>query len=260
VRKIFGVFLAGLLLATISTKADNVRVIRLMTPDDLGLSAAYYPVETNSPAVILLHSFSKNRDEWIPIATMLQRNGIAALALDIRGHGDSSRRLTDTGPEPVEYHSLKPKDYKSMLLDINQVYDWLVAQPGIDQRRIGIIGAGFGANLALRYAVFNDEITALLLLSPGMVYQTVRADDVIVRYGKRPLHIAVSHDDGFGFESSKQLIEMRKQHGQALEENELTVCSGALHGVPMLLGVKGLNEDLFGWLQKALAAGSPDPK
>lgn len=252
--------IAGLWLFAAGVEAGTVRAIRLMTTDDLGLSAAYYPVETNAaPAVILLHSFGKDRDEWAPIIPLLQSNGIATLALDLRGHGESTRRLTANGPELVDYRKLSPSDQKALLLDINQAYDWLADQPGIDKRHIAVVGSSYGANLALRYSVFNEDIAALVLLSPGMVYESVRTEDVIVRYGKRPLRIAVSHDDSMSMESCKQLMELRQRRGQVREDGELVVCSGDLHGVPMLLGVKGLNEKLFGWLQKVLQDGSPPP-
>src|SRR5512137_616212 len=119
-------------MSTAALAAENSRLVRLTAHDDLGLVGAYFPVETtNAPAVLLLHSFGKDRTEWDAIAPMLQRNGLAVLALDLRGHGESSRRLTADGPELVDYHKLRPDDYRDMLLDINKAFDWLAAQSEI---------------------------------------------------------------------------------------------------------------------------------
>ena len=64
-RKHLIIFTATLSLFAGLAGADTIREIRLTTVDDLGLSAAYYPVSTNSAAaVILLHAYGKTKDEW----------------------------------------------------------------------------------------------------------------------------------------------------------------------------------------------------
>ena len=249
---------ATLCLITANAGADTVRPIRLTTVDDLGLAASYYPVSTNSAAaVILLHSYGKAQDEWGTVPILFQRNGIAVLTFDLRGHGESVRQLTANGVQMVDYRKFGPLDYKNMLIDINQAYDWLIGQPGIDKTRIAIIGSDLGANLALRYAAFNDDVAGLILLSPGLFYRGVRTDDVITRLGKRPLRIVVSRGDAFPFETSKHLIEVRQQAGQAVESNELLACSGELHGVAMLTGVKELSSVVFAWLEHSLSEPPP---
>ena len=234
--------------------AENARPVRLMTRDDLELAAVYYPVATNSAAaVLLLHGYGKSNEEWGPVAPLFQMNDIAVLAIDLRGHGDSTRRLTANGIKTVDYRNFSPQDFTDMLLDVNQAYDWLASQPGIDKHRIAVIGSSIGANLALRYAAFNDEVTGLVLLSPGLFYQNLRTDDVITRFGKRPLCIVVGLDDSFAFESSRNLIELRQRAGQAVVSNELITCSGNLHGVELLTGVKELSGVVFGWLENVLS-------
>ena len=234
--------------------AENARPVRLMTRDDLELAAVYYPVATNSAAaVLLLHGYGKSHEEWGPVAPLFQMNDIAVLAIDLRGHGDSTRRLTANGIKTVDYRNFSPQDFTDMLLDVNQAYDWLASQPGIDKHRIAVIGSSIGANLALRYAAFNDEVTGLVLLSPGLFYQNLRTDDVITRFGKRPLCIVVGLDDSFAFESSRNLIELRQRAGQAVVSNELITCSGNLHGVELLTGVKELSGVVFGWLENVLS-------
>ena len=240
--------------------ADNIRPIRLMTRDDLELAGVYYPVATNSAAaVLLIHSYGKNHEEWGPVAPLFQENGIAVLAIDLRGHGDSTRRLTADGVKTLDYHNFSPQDFTAMLLDINQAYDWLSTQPGIDAKRIAVVGSSIGANLALRYAAFNDEVAGLILISPGLVYHDLRTDDVITKYGRRPLRIVVSRDDVFAFESSRRLIDLRQHAGQAVESNELIACSGTLHGSTMLTGVKGLSAVVFGWLEDTLSVTPTEP-
>ena len=241
--------------------ADTVRAIRLMTSDDLELSAAYYPVSSNSAAaVVLLHSYGQTKDEWGTVPILFQRNGIAVLAFDLRGHGESIRRLTANGVETVDYRKFATQDFKKMLADVNQAYDWLATQPGIDKHRIAIIGSSIGANLALRYAAVNDDVAALILLSPGLFYQNIRTDDVMTNFGKRPLRIVVGRTDTFPFDSAKHLMALRQHAGQAVESNELLACTGNLHGAALLTGVKELPSVVFAWLDRTLSsppAGEP---
>src|SRR5438034_7649034 len=119
-----------MLLAVVLTgSAQTTRPVRLNSSDDLGLVATYYPVESESaPAALLLHNFGQKSQEWHAFALLLQRNGIAALALDLRGHGESTRKLTDQGAQLVDFRTLTETDFKQMLLDINLANDWLAAQ------------------------------------------------------------------------------------------------------------------------------------
>ena len=252
----------SVLAVTHVTVAQTVRTIRLTTADDVGISAAYYPVAGDSaPAVVLLHGLATNRDEWSGFASLLQRNGIAALAIDLRGHGESTRRLTAQGPELVDYHKFTPHDFQDMLLDVNAATDWLCStnQPGINKNRIGIVGANLGANIALRYTMFNEDLAALVLLSPGLNYKDVRTDDAMQKLGAVPLRIAVSQYDAFAFESSKRLIEIRKETGHASDTNALIICTGNLHGANMLKGVKDLPTILLDWLKQVLLGAAPEP-
>jgi len=242
------------LATTGHVSAQANRVVRLTTADDVGIYAAFYPPQTNpAPAVLLLHSLGKSRDEWALLAPLLQQVGFAVLAIDFRGHGESTRRVTARGLQSVDFNSFTSRDYAALLLDVNVAFDWLADQPGVDARRIGIAGSSLGANLALRYAVVNDEIAALLLLSPGLVYHEIRTDDVIGKTGSRPLRIVVSRDDPFAFESAKRLVELRNAGGPSTRSNELTVCTGFLHGAAMLTGVKDLTGVVVAWLRQALA-------
>jgi dienelactone hydrolase len=167
----------------------------------------------------------------------------------------------------VDVHNFAPRDFEDMLLDVEAAVDWIGEQPGIDKRRIGLVGSSLGASVALRYAAFNEDLAALLLLSPGMTYRGLRADEPIRKLGPIPLRLVVSQFDAFYFESSKRLIEIRHEKDHNTEDaKELTVCSGNLHGTAMLKGVKGLSTLLLDWLKLTLGvsassqAGPPTPQ
>ncbi|GAB3936447.1 hypothetical protein GCM10029976_048150 [Kribbella albertanoniae] len=46
------------------------------------------------PTVLLLHAGGEDRSVWAPIADILEKHGLRAVAFDLRGHGDSSGQAT----------------------------------------------------------------------------------------------------------------------------------------------------------------------
>jgi dienelactone hydrolase len=250
--------LLAVVLVAAPARAQAPRVLRLTTADDVGIAAAFYQSATNpAPGVILVHDNAKNRDEWASLLPGLQAAGFAVLTFDLRGHGESTRHLTADGPKVLDHQKFTARDYQDMLLDLEAAYDWLSAQSGVDRNRIAIVGAGLGANLAVRYGAFNDDVAAFLLFSPAYVYQNVRADDVIDKLGKRPVRICVSQFDAFAYESCKRLTDARTKAGISAATNDLTVCSGNNHGTLMLANVKQLPGIAVVWLKQVLESSTP---
>ncbi len=235
--------------------AQAPRTVRLNTADDVGIIGTYYPTDqSHAPAVLLIHSILQDRSVWADFATLLQHNGIASLAIDLRGHGESTRKLTADGPVRIDMRQLTGRDYQDMLLDIESAIDWLQTQPEIDKKHIALVGESLGANLVLRYAAVNEDLAAVAVFSPGLNYRGVRTDDVIRQLGPAPFHIFVSQNDAFAYESSKRLIEIRVETGVDGATNELTVCTGSLHGSDMLKSVRNLPQITLAWLKEAWAA------
>ena len=233
--------------------AETQRIVRFRATDGVTITGTYYPVKENpAPVVLLIHSVSRNRTIWDSFAKLLQQNGLAALAIDLRGHGDSIRKQTADGVATMDFHNFATGDYQDMLLDIEAAVDWLLAQPGIDGKHVALVGESFGANLVLRYAYINEDVAAVVVFSPGINYRTVRTDDVIAAVGHRPLRIFVSQLDSFAFESCKRLVEIQRSWGVEQPTNELTVCTGNLHGSDMLTGVRNLPQITANWLKIAL--------
>ena len=252
--------LLSLLVAAQLAPAQNVRQVRLTTADDVSIAAAYYPAPQKlAPAVVLVHGAGQTRDDWLPFVPALLRQGYAVLLFDLRGHGQSNRRITARGPDLVDPRNFTERDYAAMTLDLNAAVDWLTEQAEIDAKHIALIGAGIGANLALRYATINDDVAGVALVSPGLNYRGIRTDDAIKKYGPRPLRMFASKGDALAFESAKQLLQFRKDEGQSAGEKELTVCSGDLFGLELLKGVPEVAPLLLGWLREVLLGEKPAP-
>jgi len=237
-----------------SVLGQTVRPVHLRTTDNVLIGGSYYPVrQTPAPAVVLIHSVDRDRNVWAGFGMSLQKNGLAALAIDLRGYGESTRKQTADGSMTLDNRTFTAGDYQSMLLDVEAAVDWLHAQPEIDAKHIALVGESFGANIVLRYAAINPDIAAVVALSPGMTYRGVRTDDIISQISHTPLRIFVSQYDPFAFESSKRLVEIQKESGLNPGTNELTFCTGNLHGSDMLLGVRNLPQIIVNWLKTAFA-------
>lgn len=244
-----------ILTAAGSASAATNRTVRFQTPDGVGITATYTSVErASAPAVVLVHGLSENRGVWTNFAGLLASNGIASLAIDLRGYGDSIRRATAAGTIYLDYREFRAVDFRDMLLDVNSAVDWLLAQPGVDPHRIGIVGASIGGNIVLRYAVVNNELAAIVALSPGLVYRGVRTDDVIGKIANRPLRLLVAQNDAFAFESCTRLMDIRKGLEEKSDQTEMKACAGNAHGTDLVRRVDGLAEWLADWLKQTFSA------
>lgn len=128
--------------------------------------ADYYApsqVAPPAPLVILVHGYQHDRQVWSPLITPLYETGFAILAIDLRGHGESSSTETRALVEQRE----KPL-FREMRNDVCGAYLWAVEQPGVDRARIALVGEGVGGTIALAYAAEDRSVDAIVCLSPGL--------------------------------------------------------------------------------------------
>jgi len=121
------------------------------------------PPAARLPAVVLITgSGSQDRDEATPlirdyrpfreIADTLSRRGVVVLRLDDRGVGGS-----DAGPPTAT-----TADFAD---DVRAAVAWLRGRPGVDARRIGLVGHSEGALIAPMVAATDSAIRALVLIA-----------------------------------------------------------------------------------------------
>jgi pimeloyl-ACP methyl ester carboxylesterase len=102
----------------------------------------------DQPPVVCVHDVRGHARRFERLGRMLE-GGRFVLAYDLRGHGRSAW----SPPHSLDRHV---EDLKTVL-----------AENGIDQ--VGLIGDGFGARIAIEFAVRNQErITSLTLLEPPL--------------------------------------------------------------------------------------------
>ena len=100
------------------------------------------------PAVVFLHGFTGSKAEFrrsfVRMARALQRVGIASLRFDFRGSGDSEG----------EFSAMTPT---RELQDAREALRFVRRQPGIDPKRVGIVGLSLGGMIAA-YILGEDRL------------------------------------------------------------------------------------------------------
>ncbi|MCS7238618.1 MAG: alpha/beta hydrolase [Thermoguttaceae bacterium] len=236
------------------------------------LRGTFYPGSNgkDSVPVILLHMWKGSRADFAPLVPVLQDKGHAILVPDLRGHGQSRRRLiaTPRGPsvEVLDAEKLAPADFAAMVqFDLEAWKRFLLERndaEGLNIEKLCVVGAEMGAAVALNWALLDwswpqypgvkqgQDVKALVLLSPpwnfrGLDVQRALADPFI-RSGMSIMILV-------GTGESKAAADARRIHGllekarpelETLPPAQRNLFFGQLNTSlqgTRLLGVQGLN-------------------
>ena len=231
--RLFFALAAAAVAVGISVEARDQRV-SFRTSDGVTIAATWYePSVRPAPAVILVHMLGRSRRDWDSLAPRLAGSGIGALALDLRGHGESS------GTAPGEDHS-------AMVRDIEAARRHLATRSDVQHSRIGLAGASLGANLAALEAAADSNVASLALLSASLDYRGLRIEAAVRKYGSRPILLVVSDEDGYARRTAEDL----KKAGGGIRE--VLMLSAAGHGTNMLGRSPDLAPALVAWFQRTL--------
>ena len=196
------------------------------------IGTLYKPAEIEPPwpGVLLLHMIYGQRQEWEGLARTLSQNGYAALAIDLRGHGETGGEM----------------NWDLARQDISQVWQTFASRQEIKSNSTAVIGASMGANMAVLLGADQPDIRALVLLSPGLNYYMVQTAEPLAAYGDRPVLIIASQEDSYAAISSEELLKYAQ--GEAL----LEMYAGNGHGTAMLGNQPDLSTLLLDWLHPIL--------
>jgi dienelactone hydrolase len=118
------------------------------------------------PVVILAHQFRSTRAGWGDLPDRLNARGIATLALDLRGHGESlgTNRVTEDF-----LASAKSVGFDKIPGDLALAAAWARKQKGIDKRRLALAGSSVGAFASVLGAREAKAVVVLALSPAGAV-------------------------------------------------------------------------------------------
>lgn len=163
--------------------------VTLTTKDGVILHATYYPGPEKKSTVplILLHDFGGARTDLHTLATWLQQTlHHTALVPDLRGHGASDRQQGVDAP--LASDKMARPALEAMWLDVEASKTFLLHRHNegkLNIEQLGVLGTGYGAMLALKWAVKDWSVTdlptykmgrdvkALILVSPLNTFKGV---------------------------------------------------------------------------------------
>ena len=197
--------------------------ITFKTKDGVTITGNYFkPLKKQAPVFLLLHMMPATKESWNEFAAIIQKNGYAAIAIDLRGHGES----TDMNGIRLDYKEFKDEEHRNSMNDIASAREFLAGQSDVDMSRIAIAGASIGANLALWQASIDQDVRLIMLLSPGLNYRGILADELAPGF-KGHVYILASDGDTKSAEGSRKLA------GIFPGETKLEILKGDLHGTNM---------------------------
>jgi dienelactone hydrolase len=191
--------------------------IDIAAPDGAKLRATFFAAAKPGPGVLLLHMCNTTRKSWEPVAKELSEKGIYALTIDNRGFGESGGpRFEGASADVMKQLNQKwPGDFEA-------VYEFLVAQAGVDKSRIAVGGGSCGVNNAMNLAEKHPDFKALVLLAGGTDLAGINH---IANHPELPIFTAAAADDEYN-PATIQLM----QWFSGLSRNPRTKFSGFKNG------------------------------
>ncbi len=230
--------------------ANEPTVVGFTTEDGVQLAASFLPADGQgkAPAVILLHMFRSDRSAWKPLATALRARGITSLAIDLRGHGDSTQPTSMNLSSHVEQRD--PEVFNEMYRDVMAAYAWLAEQPNVDLSRFGVIGASVGCSVALDYARRDRSVDAIVCMTPGTNYLGVDSISHVIELseqGKRSILLL----------ATKEEIKAAEELGRNCPSAAVEMTGpGKIHGTRMFGQIEGIEDRIIDYLSIKLGQAS----
>lgn len=184
--------------------AQGGEAVSLTTRDGVQLKISYFagPARKGSPQakqttpVIFLHDYKGSRAVFAPLVQKLQavgkgqgegdRPGFAAVTVDLRGHGESTKFANNTQGE-LNAAKLNKEDLIAMATnDMDAVRSFLVDKNDdgeLNLNKLCLVGSGMGASVAANWALTDwsypplavgkqgQDVKAIALISPRWGYE-----------------------------------------------------------------------------------------
>ncbi len=141
-------------------------------------------VATGKPTAVLLHALGRDRDALLPLADALVAAGYPALAIDLRGHGSSSR----VGKfQRYSFKVAPPTDLHKAVDDLQRVINKAHEATRLDIAQLIIVGVGQGALVAAEASARKPAFKAMVIVDPPHNYAGFHLEQELGYFGGRPV-------------------------------------------------------------------------
>ena len=142
---------------------------------------AYFEIPAEAeppyPCVLLLHDLAGSKSQWWPLVDSpegrhckrLVGEGMAVFSIDMPLHGDRLAENEFAHPRNLIENHLDQR-YRELFVQAVQenrrALDYLTARPDIDSDRVGALGYGLGASMALCLAAVDARVAVVVAAAP----------------------------------------------------------------------------------------------
>jgi pimeloyl-ACP methyl ester carboxylesterase len=218
--------------------------VNLITSDETQIAGTYIPGSLSFGAV-LLHMMPADKSSFDDLSQRLSQIGFHTLAIDLRGHGESSGG---------DYQSFSDEQHQKSIFDVMVAVEYLRKQD--PEMKIGLVGASIGANLAMQYAAANP-VSFLVLLSPGLNYRGVETGRLAVALPDLPVYFMSALDDPRVEGNAAQTETL--YNACASQKKTINILRQGGHGTDMINNNKELATQLVEWIREAASQTPPPP-
>jgi dienelactone hydrolase len=204
----------------------GAEAVRLTTADGVALAGLdYAPPTEAAPGVLLLHQRGGRKENWTSLAQLFQKNGVAVMAVDFRGHGQSKGVVNWFGADQ----------------DVITAFDYLASRSEVDPLRLAIIGASIGTQEAIAFAAAHpDQVRGVALLSTFRSGEIERA----VQSYPGPILLMATEGDTAATQVTRQLAQLVPTAKVYILKNS------DRHGTQMLQSSLNIEAILLDWLNE----------
>lgn len=187
------------------------------------------------PGIVLMHTALSDRYVYHDLAEALSTKGIAVLNIDWRGRGKSRGK--------GKYSDLTQQERERGYLDAKGGINFLASQPGVDARRIAVLGTDRGALHAVNIALNDPRVRALVILT---VIFTPKEKELIANLEIPVLYVASL---GIG-DVTRDLTDA--YHLSRNKASRLAVLPGSSLGYQLLEANRSVRAMIVDWLKDQL--------
>ena len=140
----------------LSTNNQRVPALLILPP---GASAA-----RPAACLVLLHGLGGSKEQMAGLAFFAAEAGYASLAIDLYGHGERVRPVTQAAGSQARDLAI---GVRQTAVDVRRGLDYLATRREIDSSRVGLVGVSLGAIIGTVSAGVDGRIKATALISGG---------------------------------------------------------------------------------------------
>ena len=210
-------------------------------------SKLFYPTTNEKvyPVAIFLHSLGYSSDYWGNLTKKFVDAGIAAIVIDLRGHGESVYN-SDFKIQSWIYYT--EKNYAKYPEDIAEFLQYIATNYNdISTTNYTFVGADVGANTAILTAEkMNLKPQCLVLMSPSENFKGLYTPISLAKIGPVPTLAVVSQNDRYFVNEAVKLTPFA--------QGEYTIKKYPVGGTGMMMLKVNPNmaDDIVNWVKSYL--------